>query len=327
MNLLRTGRHTILRLRSLRVLLTAGAILSLSGCATLLETATGLSSIAGNLQSGETQGALALQGVETLGEVMGAANSPFTPEQEYYVGRSVAATILDQYPPYNQAQANLYLNRLGQALALASERPQIYNGYTFQIMDTDEINAFASPGGHIFISRGMLRLTDGEAEVAAVLAHEIGHVAYRHGLGSIRNARVIGALQEGALSAIDTVAGEELQELTSIFADTTSEVLDTLLTRGYSGATEREADGAAVEILRRLGYDPYAMNRVLERMDAAQQAEYEGAAEPVGFSKTHPRPQSRINDLTSTDLRGVEEGGRIDSGAADARFQAALGDI
>jgi predicted Zn-dependent protease len=302
-------------------------LFTLSGCATLLETASGITSIATSLRSGETQWALALQGVETLGEVMDAANSPFTPEQEYFVGRSVAATILDQYPPYTDEAANLYVNQLGQSLALASDRPEIYNGYVFQILDTDEINAFASPGGHIFVSRGMLALAESEDEVAAVLAHEIAHVVHRHGLGSIRSARVIGALQDGALQAIDTVSGEELQELTAVFADTTSEVIDTLVTRGYSGATEREADGSATVILQRLGYDPFALTRLLERMDEAQRAQYEGDAEPVGFSVTHPRPQSRINDLLATDLNGVEPGGRINRTVADQRFEAELGDF
>lgn len=318
------------RSRVTRTLVLAAAslvLILLSSCATLLETAAGISTITSSLQSGETQWALALQGVETLGEVVDAANSPFTPEQEYFVGRSVAATILDQYAPYNDAAANLYINQLGQSLALASDRPEIYNGYVFQILDTDEINAFASPGGHIFVSRGMLRLAESEDEVAAVLAHEIAHVVHRHGLGSIRSARVIGALQEGALDAIDTVAGEKLQELTAVFADTTSEVIDTLVTRGYSGATEREADGTAVVILQRLGYDPYGLTRLLERMDAAQRAEYEGNAEPVGFSKTHPRPQSRVNDLLATDLGGVSPGGRINDSVATSRFEAELGDI
>jgi predicted Zn-dependent protease len=311
----------------LRVSLTLFVALLLAGCASLGGALTGVADIGRALTPGDQRWALALEGVETLGEVVDASNSPFTPEQEYFVGRSVAATILKSYPAYDGVDATLYLNRLGQTLALASDRPQLYHGYTFLILDTDEINAFASPGGHIFISRGMLRLTESEDEVAAILAHEIAHVVHRHGLGSIRSARVIGALQEGALDAIDTMTESELEELTDVFGETTSEIIDTLVTRGYSGSTEREADGSAVTILARIGYDPYALVRVLERMDEAQRAEYEGEAQPVGFSKTHPRPQSRVRDLNRSDLRDLEPGGQTDTAVADARYRAALGDI
>jgi predicted Zn-dependent protease len=312
---------------TLRVVVLVTTALVISGCATFGSILSEVADVGSVLSPGDKRWELALQGVETLGEVVDAANSPFTPEQEYFVGRSVAATILNTYDPYDNPEANLYINRLGQTLALASDRPQLYHGYTFLIMDTDEINAFASPGGHIFISRGMLRLTSSEDEVAAILAHEIAHVVHRHGLGSIRSARVIGALQDGALSAIDTMTDSQLGELTEVFGETTSEVIDTLVTRGYSGSTEREADGASVTILRRVGYDPYALIRVLERMDQAQRAEYEGDKQPVGFSKTHPRPQARVRDLQNTDLKDVSQGGSIDGSAARARFNAALGDI
>jgi len=313
--------------RLLRIGLLLLVALFLVGCASLGGALIDVAGIGRVLTPGDQRWALALEGVETLGEVVDASNSPFTPEQEYFVGRSVAATILKSYPAYDGLEATLYLNRLGQTLALASERPQLYHGYTFLILDTDEINAFASPGGHIFISRGMLRLTESEDEVAAILAHEIAHVVHRHGLGSIRSARVIGALQKGALDALDTMTNSQLEELTEVFGETTSEVIDTLVTRGYSGSTEREADGSAVSIVTRVGYDPYALARVLERMDEAQQAEYEGEAQPVGFSKTHPRPQSRIRDLNRSDLRDLEAGGQVDVDVANLRYRAALGDI
>ncbi|TVQ25113.1 MAG: peptidase M48 [Spirochaetaceae bacterium] len=303
---------------------TAALVVSCAGLSGALGSALAVGEGLGVSGSGAR---LALAGVRTLSEVVDAANSPFTPEQEYYIGRSVAATILKQYPAYTAARPNRYINSLGQVLALASDRPQLYHGYTFLILDTDEINAFATPGGHIFISRGMLRLTTSEDEVAAVLAHEIAHVVHRHGLGSIRSARVIGALQQGTLDMLDEVSGAQLREVTEIFGETTSEILDTLITRGYSGASEREADASAVEILKRVGYDPHAIVRVLERMDAAQQAEYEGSREPVGFSKTHPRPQSRVNGLKASALRNVEPESRIRTDVADRRFREALSGI
>ncbi|MFW6261650.1 MAG: M48 family metalloprotease [Spirochaetota bacterium] len=296
---------------------------ALGGCAAL-QSAVGEVGDLG-ISTGPSQGAdLARTGLKTLSDVADASNSPFTPEQEYYIGRSVAATILDQYDPYDNDVVTSYVNRLGQSLALASPRPQLYHGYTFLVLDTDEINAFATPGGHVFISRGMLGLTRSEDELAAILAHEIGHVAMRHGLGSIRTARVLTAVQDGMFDALETVTSEQLEEVTAVFSDTTGDVVDTLVTRGYSGATERQADARAVEILMRVGYDPYALVRVLERMDEAQKAEYEGSAERRGFSKTHPRPQSRIFDLEKTDLRNAPEGSGIDSDVAERRYDEAI---
>jgi hypothetical protein len=114
----------------------------------------------------------------------------FTPEQEYYLGRAVAATIAGKYKPYNDQKANRYVNRLGQTLAQFSDRPETYGGYHFRILDSDEINAFAAPGGLIFITRGMLRCTQHEDALAAVLAYEIGHVQYKHGLQEIKKSRL-----------------------------------------------------------------------------------------------------------------------------------------
>ncbi len=313
------------------VVATVAVLALLTGCA-------GLDGAIGELASvGETLGLidgdtattldLAETGLTTLSNVVNAASSPFTPEQEYFVGRSVAATILTETDPVQNPDLVSYVNLLGQTLALASERPFLYHGYTFEVLDSDEINAFATPGGHIFITVGMIRLTRSEDELAAILAHEIAHVVERHGLGSIRTARVISAVEEGMFEALSTVTPEELEEVTGVFGDTTADVVDALVTRGYSGATEREADGIAVEILARVGYDPFAIVRVLERMDRAQAAEYEGNAEPRGFSKTHPRPQARINDLELTELRELEPVSRINLEAARRRYMEAVGDL
>lgn len=304
----------------------AGSLLvaTLASCAALSGAVGDLADLGIIDESTSRNLELATTGVDSLSNVVDAASSPFTPEQEYYVGRSVAATILTDYQPVQNPELVGYVNSLGQALALASPRPVLYHGYTFQVLDSDEINAFATPGGHIFVTRGMVLLTRSEDELAAVLAHEIAHVVERHGLGSIRTARVISAVQDGMFDTLSTLSGERLEEVTGIFADTTGDVVDTLVTRGYSGATEREADGIAAEILLRVGYDPFALIRLLERMDEAQAAEYEGSREPRGFSKTHPRPQSRILDLRRTELRNAPQGSRIDEDAARSRYERAL---
>ncbi len=315
------------RLVALRIAVWCAGAIVLGGCAQMTSVMGELADAGSRVGVGTTGSGAVFDAVRTLGDVADAATSPFSPEQEYYIGRSVSAMILRDYRLLHDPVATRYLNMLGQALALASERPTLYHGYTFAILDTDEINAFATPGGHVFVSRGMLVLATAEDEVAAVLAHEIGHIAMRHGLGSIRTARVISAVQDGTFSMLERYTDRQVQELTSLFGDATADVFETLATRGYSGPTERQADSAAVAMLERIGYDPFALVRLLERTEAAQQAALDGTREPRGFSRTHPPPRSRISDLLRTDLRDATPGSRIDETAAQRRFDAALGHL
>ncbi len=214
-----------------------------------------------------------------------------TPEQEYFIGRSVSATILESYSVWDQPEATTYINLLGQALALASDRPETFGGYRFLVLDSDEINAFAAPGGYIFVSRGMLALCTSEDELAAVLAHEIGHVQHQHGLQAIRTARITSAFSIGAFAAARTLGSEDVRQLTEVFGGTIEDVTHTLTTSGYSRRAEREADAAAVQILRRIGYDPHALIRMLQHMD--QQLK----PGRLDFARTHPPPQDRIRDI------------------------------
>ena len=214
-----------------------------------------------------------------------------TPEQEYFIGRSVGATILGKYPPYGNQVSNRYLNLLGQALAQASDRPETFQGYHFQILETEEINAFAAPGGLIFVSRGMLRCCRTEDAVAAVLAHEIGHIQNQHGLKAIQTARLTTAFTILATEGAKSVGGKELKNLTQAFEGSISDITGTLMNSGYSRQSEREADAAAVKILSRVGYDPNALVAMLQEM--------EKRLKPGGldFAKTHPSPQSRIGEV------------------------------
>ncbi len=215
-----------------------------------------------------------------------------TPEQEYYIGRSVAATILADYAPYENEVATRYLNTLGRALALASGKPETFGGWHFLIMDTDEINAFATPGGFVLISRGMLRCCRNEEELAAVLAHEIGHVQHEHGLRAIRQSRWTSAFTILGTEAAKTLGGRELAELTRAFEGAIGDVTSTLVNSGYARALEREADTAAVAIMQRIGYNPSGLSHMLAEMDKRL------ANDKRGFGKTHPDPKDRIRDIT-----------------------------
>ncbi len=231
------------------------------------------------------------QSVIRAGGAVARSFEDITPEQEYYIGRTVGAVILSTYKPYQNESANRYVNLCGSLAALASDRPETFGGYHFLILDSDEINAFAAPGGLVFVTRGMLRCCDSEDAVAAVLAHEVGHVQHQHGLQAIKKSRVTSALTILAAESAKTLGGQELAQLTAVFEESVSDVVSTLVTNGYSRAAEREADKAAVTILDRVGYDSAALLDMLEIMDAR--------LEPGGldFAKTHPSPQSRIKDI------------------------------
>jgi predicted Zn-dependent protease len=242
-----------------------------------------------------------------------------TPEQEYYIGRSVAATVLTTYKPLDREQANAYLNLLGQTVAQFSAKPEVFGGYHFLLLDTDEVNAFAAPGGLILISRGMVRCCKNEDQLAAVLAHEISHVDHQHGLKAIRKGRLTSALTIIGSEAGKSLGGEQLAQVTAAFEDSISDITSTLVNRGYSRATEFEADKGAVAIMRKLGYDPAALVTMLEQMQ--QQLQPGGP----GFAKTHPAPQTRIAEVR----RLVGGGTPAAAGQAvrQERFQRAMGSL
>ncbi|MBN1475038.1 MAG: M48 family metalloprotease [Syntrophaceae bacterium] len=215
----------------------------------------------------------------------------FTPEQEYYIGRSVGAVVLTKYKALNDAKINSYVNLLGQTLALASGTPELFAGYHFLVLDSDDINAFATPGGHIFITRGLIRCCRTEDELAAVLAHEIGHIQMRHGINAIQKARMAEALTVLAREGVKTYGDEELIKLSNSFGDVISDITTTMINNGYSRTYEYQADAAAVTILRRAGYQPGALVNMLQVM--SRQIKPGGS----DFAKTHPSPQARIAEL------------------------------
>ena len=200
----------------------------------------------------------------------------------------MAATVLTQYKPWNNEQANLYLNTLGQALSKASDRPETFGGYHFLILDSDEINALSAPGGLVMVTRGMLRCCKTEDQVAAVLAHEITHVACQHGLQAINKERLTSALGTIASEGAKKLGGQQLAQLTEEFGGTVNDVTSSMVNNGYSRKFEGQADAGAVAILQRIGYDPHAMIAMLQQMDRQWQPN------GPGFEHTHPSPKDRI---------------------------------
>ena len=217
------------------------------------------------------------------------ATQPLSPSQEYYIGRAVTARIFSLYGLYDTPALNEYLNKLGQGLSLFSSRPEIYTGYRFAVLDSGEVNAFASPGGHILITRGLLAKVESEDELAAVLAHEIAHVALRHGLASVQGSRLAQIASDYALSA-GLSSGGEAASFTEAFGEAISEIATVLLISGYSQSFELQADREAKRILLQAAYDPAALDRLIAKLPSQDQ-------EPSGFAQTHPKPSFRIEAL------------------------------
>jgi len=243
------------------------------------------------------------------------AFTDITIEQEYFIGRAVAAEIVNRYRPLDRQAANTYLNLVGQALARVSDMPETFGGYHFLLLDSDEINAFAAPGGLVFVSRGLLRCCPDEDALAAVLAHEVGHVQAKHGLQAIKKSRLTDALTIIGTESARQFGGAELAQLTTAFEGSIADVTSTLVNNGYSRTYEYQADQIAVELLRRLGYDPAAMALMLRKMQGRL------AGDSRGFARTHPSPAERLEKVLDNPL--VNQKHHIVS-ARQMRFSRAL---
>jgi len=219
------------------------------------------------------------------------AARPISEEEEYFVGRAVAARIFSSYPLLDNKRLTTYINTMGRALALHSQRPFTYGGYHFAVLNSAEVNAFACPGGIILITRGMVDLARNEDELAAILAHEIAHINYRHGINSIQQSRWTEALSIIGTKAIKEYGPQDLSRLVHIFEGSIDDVFKTLVVNGYGISQEYMADEAAKVYLTRTGYDPSALIAVLERLESY------GASSGTGIIKTHPDPKDRIENL------------------------------
>jgi predicted Zn-dependent protease len=216
------------------------------------------------------------------------ASRPITDSEEYYIGRAVAARILTKYKLNQNAGLTEYVNEVGNTVARKSSRPNPFRGYHFAVLDTEEINAFACPGGTIFITRGLIKTCKNEDQLAAVLAHEVGHVANKDGINSISKARWTEVWTAMGKEAVTVYGGSTVASLVSLFEGSIDDVFKTIVVNGYSRQAEEAADAAAVTTLSRAGYDPTALIAVLTTMEA------KGKGTTSGIFKTHPATADRL---------------------------------
>jgi len=291
--------------------LVLGMLLLLAGCAEVVQVGTSVGEGMGRIskEDKERLDRMALKGEK--------AARPMTEQEEYFLGRAVAATILGQYRLYRNERPTRYINEVGQAVALASDRPFTYAGYHFAILDTDEVNALACPGGIIFVTRGMLKKAQNEEELAAILGHEVGHVSHRDGLEAIQRSRWLEVVTFLGSESVKKLSGAELAKLVLLFEGSVNDVVKALLVNGYSREQEAAADLSALTCMHRFGYDPRGLTDFLEKL-AREQAGRTGQ----GIFATHPGMAERLTEAKSV-IAG-EKWPRLDHQARDRRFRQSL---
>jgi len=228
----------------------------------------------------------------------------FSPEQDVEMGRQVSREAETQLPIMNDRQATAYLNALGRQLASRAPNSGQYP-FQFKIVNDKSINAFALPGGFIYVNRGTFEAAANEAQLAGVVAHEIGHVVLRHGTNQASKAYAAQAplaLLGGVLGS--NSIGSVIAQLGLGFG------VNSLLLKNSRDA-ERQADLMGTQILYDAGYDPRQMAQFFERL----QAESKGGGRATEFFSDHPNPENRIGNVNNevTKLGGARGNARLDS--------------
>jgi len=236
---------------------------------------------------------LAGDALANMGRAFNSMDAEVTPVDAYFLGRAVAANILAVYKPYTQnAELTQYVNRICQTLAINSSQPVAYNGYHVIILDSAEFNAFASSGGHIFITKGLVELAASEDMLAAVIAHELAHIILKHSIDIINEVRFTDDMMAVADRAADIAARNSVNARQLLyFRESITKTIDTLMKNGYAQSQEFNADWEAMALLASAGYEPSALTemlRVLQRVQTSQKG---------GLYTTHPSPRERIANV------------------------------
>ncbi len=248
------------------------------------------------------------------------ATKEYTVEEEVALGEGIAAGFLGAIRLHPDERLQRYVNRIGRWLALQSERPDL--PWTFGVIDTDIINAFAMPGGTVVVSHGLMKRLANESELAGVLAHEIAHVLKKHQLAAIQSDAGWSAAATGAKAvAADRIgrSGDVLGLKSQLANAGVDLVKDGLFLRPLDRSMEYEADRIGVVIAARGGYDPYGLVAVLTML-AQVKPEESGAS--ITFS-THPSPADRLAELEKVVPRALEQYARQPQ--VEGRFRQAVG--
>jgi predicted Zn-dependent protease len=210
---------------------------------------------------------------------------------EIKMGKEMHEKLMKSMPIYQDEKLTAYINKIGQKIVKNSHRPDI--NYQFTIIDAPDINAFALPGGYIYINRGLLSYLDSEAQLAAVLAHEVGHITARHVVrqdSASKGASILSVL------SVFTTGSTAIGDVTNLWG--------TAAVKGYGREMELEADGLGADYLFNSGYDPLAMVQTIgvlkdQEKFARYRAKEEGkkAKSYHGVFSTHPRNDVRLKEV------------------------------
>jgi predicted Zn-dependent protease len=220
-------------------------------------------------------------------------------QEEIASGRSIHQQVLREYPAYKDAALQSYVNGVGQKLAAQSHRNNL--PWTFTVVDSPEINAFAVQGGFIYMTRGLMAYLDSEAELAGVLGHEIGHVTARHGARAARDQQIAAGTQ-----LLGTLIGADLGGEAG--ANVGSQVTGTYAQAGFllprSREHELQADELGAEYMQRVGFDPDLMEKVISVLKAQEKfanGEAQRSGRPTGdtpnWLRTHPSNDQRLAEV------------------------------
>ena len=238
---------------------------------------------------------LILRGVEVI------QLSNISDRQEIQLGQQINAEILgSQFQLYRNRQVATYVDEVGQRLAEASDRPNL--PYTFQVVSDNSVNAFATMGGFVYVTTGLLKTADNEAQLAGVLGHEIGHIASRHSIEQMRQA----AVQRG----VATAAGLDRNTMIRLG-------VDLALNRPRSRKDELEADQRGLRTMTKAGYAPSAMIGFMEKLL--------DEPSPPAVLSTHPAARDRIAALEKAiDPARANVGDGLDENAYKASIRPLL---
>jgi predicted Zn-dependent protease len=206
-------------------------------------------------------------------------------QQEVAMGREADQQVGQQLGLYPDEELQRYVNQLGQKLAAASERPDL--PWSFRVVDDPMVNAFAFPGGYIYVTRGLLTHLTSEAELVSVLGHEIGHVTGRHSVEQMSKQQLA---QVGLIAGM--IASPELAQQYGNLAQTGLQ----LMFLKYGRDDEREADDLGLRYMYGQGYDPREMPQVFEVLRRV--SEQQGGGKVPGWASTHPAPENRIQRIS-----------------------------
>lgn len=237
--------------------------------------------------------------------------TPQDDEAEIFFGRNMAAQMLGQYPLLEDEQVQGYINHLGSVLVRYSDRPDL--DFYFGVLDSEKMNAYAAPGGYIFITKGALMLSKNESELAGILAHEIAHVTHRH---IVKQLNIRGKKADDFSGMMSAIIAGGTQSATSAFRVAIDEALDSWYGAGLkSREDEFEADKVATQILTRVGYPVDGFAQFLNRMSTLKK-------ETSDRVRTHPPFKERVARITDK----IDEF-RANSPIGKSRFEANLASL